>query len=442
MSDKPLLKTPGEMISEARQAQDLTIAQLSERTKIPPPVLSALELDEYHKISGPLYIKSFLRTCATDLGLEPESVLGLYNKISGEQQGTASGADMVWEEEKVEVSRIGLPWVKIFLGAGVVAVLVGAVLFGMRGCDGDQEDELWQREETAGESAMPVEVKTLPAGVAQDSASAGDPRRESLIPPETEAELKERADVVVDPVPERSDFASEGRESPADTLSLGWQLNPDPPVEEMEVSAAPDMEPEVSNPLPASQAEGLPAAGVSVDVPREDPPEIDPVETPRSEPEPEPEPESEPEATTGSVEIRPAETPSAPDTVQEQAEVPSTGMDPPDSAWALVLSVVCDAPQRILVKRDGERESSEVLWPAESETVPEIPAAGFEAGRAYRQGNRLVVFWGAEDHFSLILARVRGVEVAVNGQVRDISKLRAGQELILDSHAAGFSVDR
>ncbi len=68
MNDKPLLKTPGEMISEAREAQDLSIALLSERTKIPPKVLSALELDEYHKISGPLYIKSFLRTCATDLG--------------------------------------------------------------------------------------------------------------------------------------------------------------------------------------------------------------------------------------------------------------------------------------------------------------------------------------------------------------------------------------
>ena len=95
MSDHSLPKTPGELISEAREAQDLTIAQLSERTKIPPPVLASLELDEFHKISGPLYIKSFLRTCALDLGLDPQTVLNQYNKFSGEMKTGPVGEEMV-----------------------------------------------------------------------------------------------------------------------------------------------------------------------------------------------------------------------------------------------------------------------------------------------------------------------------------------------------------
>jgi len=110
-----------------------------------------------------------------------------------------------------------------------------------------------------------------------------------------------------------------------------------------------------------------------------------------------------------------------------------------DSAWPLVLRIVCDSPQEILVKRDGEGTFQQAQWPTDQGTGPAVPEAGFEAGRAYRQDGQLLVFWGAEDHFSLKLARVRGVEVSINGLVRDISRLRPGQEIILDAHVAGSS---
>ena len=156
--------------------------------------------------------------------------------------------------------------------------------------------------------------------------------------------------------------------------------------------------------------------------------------------------DSSPDEVTGTVEIIGSETlsTSAPAEVSrnDQPAAQPIVEDWIDSAWPLVLRVVCDVPQRIQVKRDGDREFAEVRWPDPSESAPEVPAAGFEAGRAYQQGDRLVVFWGADDHFSLILARVRGVEVAVNGRIRDIANLRAGQELILDSHSAGSSGGR
>ncbi len=117
-------------------------------------------------------------------------------------------------------------------------------------------------------------------------------------------------------------------------------------------------------------------------------------------------------------------------------------MDQIDSAWPLVLRIVCDSPREILVKRDGEGTFQQAQWPADQVTGPAVPEAGFEAGRAYRQNGQLLVFWGAEDHFSLKLARVRGVEVSINGRVRDISRLRPGQEIILDAHAADSSERR
>jgi hypothetical protein len=113
-----------------------------------------------------------------------------------------------------------------------------------------------------------------------------------------------------------------------------------------------------------------------------------------------------------------------------------------DSSWPLVLGISCTAAQEILVKRDGDRVFSGVRWPAENKDAPELPATGFESGLAYRQGDRLVVFWGAEDHFILKLARVRGVTVSINGRDWDVGRLKPGQELVLDAHSVGSTPRR
>jgi|GEM_PF-1299635 len=411
MYDMPLLKTPGEMISEAREAQGLTLAQLSERTKIPPKVLASLELDEYHKISGPLYIKSFLRTCAMDLGLEPEVVLGLYQKISGEKKPGAPGEETVWGEDEVKVSRIGLPWLQIVMVVGVAAVLIGLVLFAMRGCGHDGDPAM----ETAAPEKVPATIST---GV--------DREIETLIPPETKEALLERAAV---------DSASENRTSTQDlvvaapdTLALGWILNP-------EIPEGAKAHPAASPPDKGSSQANTTSAAVpekSVERARENPP-VKPsvVQTEKVEASAQTQPSADkPVVITGP----------APESKVKTLVPAPAGWE--NSSWPLVLSIVCRSPQKIQVKRDGDRTFSDVRWPADGQEAGPVPDAGFEAGRAYRQDGRLVVFWGAEDHFSLILARPSAASVAVNGRPHDLGRLKPGQELVLDAHAADPEADR
>ncbi len=377
MSDNPLLKTPGEMISEARQAQDLTIAQLSERTKIPPGVLASLELDEFHKISGPLYIKSFLRTCAVDLGLDPQIVLSLYNQISGENKSRPVGSEMVWAEEEVQVSRVGLPWLRIILAAGVLAVVIGIGLFTLRGCG--------TGESTRDDGSHPGVGQTEPGETAvlivqSDSVAGGESRHESLMTTSTEEELRQMAAVV-----------EEATDEPVEV-----------PVPEKEMVVGDPVQ-DGDEVLPEESSTEGPLVEIVEETPAE--------------------------STSTSQEIEQEmiviEGPRKADPVVAQM----------DSSWPLVLSISCDAPQGILVKRDGDREFSGVRWPQEPEDAPILPDAGFEAGRAYRHGDRLVVFWGAEDHFSVKLSRVRGIEVAINGIVWNDGSLTAGQEYILDEHS-------
>jgi hypothetical protein len=472
MSDHSLPKTPGELISEAREAQNLTIAQLSERTKIPPPVLASLELDEFHKVSGALYIKSFLRTCALDLGLDPQTVLNQYNKFSGERKTGPVGAEMVWKEDEVQINRVGLPWLRIMGGLGLAAVLVGLGLFMLRGCGKEPATPGARQISSDG----PVGPENMVAAVVQgDSAAGGEFRRESLIPSSTETQLRQRAAAREEKA--RGGYArGDSANIPPDSLAVGWLMHPPPVSWETEESPDPgpggDLQPQTEMPEETATVQ-------DDQQPTEAPEELAPSPVPeipvviRSEDSQTQESPQETKSEEILNQDAPAQVLSEQNTISEiqddggtdsgtetemenETVTPGTVDEPPheepsavppvaaqlDSSWPLVLRVSCDAPQEILVKRDGDSQFNQVRWPDELSPAAPVPAAGFEAGRAYIDGQRLVVFWGAEDHFSLKLANVRGVEVSINGSVRDIGRLRPGQELILDSHSADSTPER
>jgi cytoskeleton protein RodZ len=142
MTDEIAPRTPGEMLREAREARRFSVADISECTKIPPWLVEAMERDEYHKLSGGLYVKSFLRTYAGCVGLEAEALLAVYEQATG--SGTPPppepDADGGWTEAQTTVRRVGLSAgaivgrVALILGAlAVVGVLVWRLMFADQG---------------------------------------------------------------------------------------------------------------------------------------------------------------------------------------------------------------------------------------------------------------------------------------------------------------------
>jgi transcriptional regulator with XRE-family HTH domain len=152
------LKTPGEPLREARLARQLSLADVAQRTKIPERLLAALEQDQYQKVSGALYVKSFLRNYAGAVGLDPEELLELYHRHPDAQEEPSPGpppaedlgppeikpppflpqtigrppahqasvGGEVWQEE-VQVQRLGLS-TGAKLGIWLVGLLVLIVL--------------------------------------------------------------------------------------------------------------------------------------------------------------------------------------------------------------------------------------------------------------------------------------------------------------------------
>jgi hypothetical protein len=62
----------GDTLREARVRQRVNIEELEQTTKIRAKYLRALENEEFGLLPGPTYVKSFLRTYAEKLGLDPQ----------------------------------------------------------------------------------------------------------------------------------------------------------------------------------------------------------------------------------------------------------------------------------------------------------------------------------------------------------------------------------
>jgi cytoskeleton protein RodZ len=72
------MPTIGETLREARMRQRLDIADVEGRTKIRAKYLRALENEEFGMLPGPTFVKTFLRTYAELLGLDPHLLLEEY----------------------------------------------------------------------------------------------------------------------------------------------------------------------------------------------------------------------------------------------------------------------------------------------------------------------------------------------------------------------------
>lgn len=70
--------TVGQIMQEARGQVNRSIAQVAQRTRIPPSFLYNLEADHLDRLPALIYSKSHVRHLCGDYGLDPEPVLGKF----------------------------------------------------------------------------------------------------------------------------------------------------------------------------------------------------------------------------------------------------------------------------------------------------------------------------------------------------------------------------
>jgi cytoskeleton protein RodZ len=129
------MSTVAQQLRQAREAQHLTVYQVAEVTKIRTDHLRALEEGNFDVFSAPVYIRGFVRTCATLLKLDVPQVMAA---LDAELKGTEKFSEPPPLSDQprtpldfvmLQLSRVN--WNKGLVAVGAVAaiVIVATVFF-------------------------------------------------------------------------------------------------------------------------------------------------------------------------------------------------------------------------------------------------------------------------------------------------------------------------
>ncbi len=161
----------GSLLRETRIRNKIDITTVEEATKIRAKYLRALENEEWVVLPGPTYVKTFLRTYAQFLGLDPHLLVDEYSARFEEPEDLEVAAFARRRRVAERAQRVGPP--RRGIGAGLVVLALIAFLFvlGVTG-DGDNNDEGGAQDRQAAETTTTRERERD-----QPAASDQEPRQ-------------------------------------------------------------------------------------------------------------------------------------------------------------------------------------------------------------------------------------------------------------------------
>lgn len=124
----PSASSPGAILKRCREYHDLTLEEAEESTKIGANYLSALEENQISQFASLAYLRGFLRIYSTYLGLNPDDMIRLYDKLhstgSGKDEQSAGTAGAVGAP-----SRKRFPLQKLAIPAVILALIIITATF-------------------------------------------------------------------------------------------------------------------------------------------------------------------------------------------------------------------------------------------------------------------------------------------------------------------------
>lgn len=119
---KPQPTTVGQVLREARAAQDLSLEQLAAELRIEPQQLAALEENRFERIGVPVFVKGYIRQYGQRLGLNQADLLAIYY-----EQGKLEDIDIRPSRTiKLRDEQQTAGWVVAFV---LLAAIVGGLVY-------------------------------------------------------------------------------------------------------------------------------------------------------------------------------------------------------------------------------------------------------------------------------------------------------------------------
>jgi len=76
----------GDALAQARSQAGLTVAQVSERTRIRETIIRGIEHDDFSACGGDFYARGHIRSIARAVGTDPEELIQQYDATHGAPQ--------------------------------------------------------------------------------------------------------------------------------------------------------------------------------------------------------------------------------------------------------------------------------------------------------------------------------------------------------------------
>jgi cytoskeleton protein RodZ len=211
-SEQPGVATPtptptnlGQVLRDARVAQDLTIDQLATELRIEARQLVALEDNRFEQIGVPVFVKGYLRQYAQRLGVDQQSLLALYGQQARppEVQIQPSRTIKLRDERQITV------WVVALLLLALIAVSLGVWWF-----NGGLDIAATTRRVLGGDSSLaPSSTPVAPAPAPAEAPATPPP---SATPQSTAKADTARPATAVEPEPVAVAAAQQPTDSDSD----------------------------------------------------------------------------------------------------------------------------------------------------------------------------------------------------------------------------------
>jgi cytoskeleton protein RodZ len=124
----------GEKLRLAREARGIALREISEQTRISIRYLEAIEADDYKRLPGGIFNRSFIRAYAKFVGVEENAALEDYARTLRERgesddEGSKSHQSLVYTDDGMGSSRSGMK--TLILAIVILAALSLAVWAGL-----------------------------------------------------------------------------------------------------------------------------------------------------------------------------------------------------------------------------------------------------------------------------------------------------------------------
>src|ERR1700722_5944985 len=160
----------GETLAEARHQAGLSVVQVSEQTRIRPPIIRSIEAGDYEACGGDFYARGDIRSIAEVVGTDPEPLIHEYDQAHRESGPVAATSlDELLERSRPQWHR--RPGFMLVFGLAAIVIVLGFVGYRIIGSPGPGT----ALSDTADGNASPTPAANGAAGRADAARSSRAP---------------------------------------------------------------------------------------------------------------------------------------------------------------------------------------------------------------------------------------------------------------------------